>query len=147
MAEVLAKREFQITGSRLSMITNSGGLGVLATDALIATGGQLATLSDATMARLNRLLPPEWSHQKPHRYSGGCRWRTLPENVADCCSRCQYRRSTGDFLPPQGAADPTDTAERLKDSIKPSAKTPPLTPSQFWLAGWVALKLWPQKLF
>jgi len=134
MAEVLAKREFQITGSRLSMITNSGGLGVLATDALIATGGQLATLSDATMARLNRLLPPEWSHQNPIDILGdadGERFQKTLQIVA------QDANTDGVLVifTPQGAADPTDTAERLKDSINHLQNTP--LNSKPILASWM----------
>jgi acetyltransferase len=49
----------------LAIVTNGGGVGVLATDALIAQGGELATLSDNTMTRLNEVLPPTWSHGNP----------------------------------------------------------------------------------
>ena len=52
-------------GERLAILTNGGGAGVLATDALIAAGGQLAALSEATIADLNRLLPDTWSHGNP----------------------------------------------------------------------------------
>ena len=64
MAEVLAKQPSPM-GSRLSIITNAGGPGVLATDALIGQGGQLATLTDETIAALNDLLPDHWSHSNP----------------------------------------------------------------------------------
>jgi acetyltransferase len=52
-------------GSRLGIVTNAGGPGVMATDALIAAGGALAPLSAVTMARLNETLPPMWSHGNP----------------------------------------------------------------------------------
>src|SRR5437868_97429 len=39
--------------------------GVLAADALMAAGGHLAALSEATVADLNRLLPATWSHGNP----------------------------------------------------------------------------------
>jgi acetyltransferase len=52
-------------GDRLAVLTNGGGPGVLATDALIAAGGRLATLSPATVARLDRVLPPTWSRGNP----------------------------------------------------------------------------------
>ena len=63
-AETLALTHEQV-GERLAILTNGGGAGVLATDALIAAGGQLATLSEATIADLNRLLPATWSHGNP----------------------------------------------------------------------------------
>ena len=63
-AETLALTREQV-GERLAILANSGGAGVLATDALIAAGGQLAALSEATVADLNRLLPATWSHGNP----------------------------------------------------------------------------------
>ncbi|HEY1259232.1 MAG TPA: bifunctional acetate--CoA ligase family protein/GNAT family N-acetyltransferase [Stellaceae bacterium] len=53
------------TGDRLAILTNGGGAGVLATDALIAADGRLAALSEETIAELNRLLPATWSHGNP----------------------------------------------------------------------------------
>jgi len=55
----------KITGDRLAILTNGGGIGVLATDALVADGGRLAELDGATVARLNAVLPPTWSHGNP----------------------------------------------------------------------------------
>lgn len=55
----------RIAGDRLAIITNGGGVGVLATDALIAQGGQLANLSAETLAKLDKALPPTWSHGNP----------------------------------------------------------------------------------
>jgi acetyltransferase len=52
-------------GSRLAIITNAGGAGVMATDALIARGGKLAKLSDKTMDALDNVLPPFWSKGNP----------------------------------------------------------------------------------
>jgi acetyltransferase len=52
-------------GDRLAILTNGGGLGVLAVDALIGQGGRLATLSDETIARLDGALPPTWSRDNP----------------------------------------------------------------------------------
>ena len=52
-------------GDRLAVLTNGGGIGVLATDALIDQGGRLAQLSSDTIDRLNQVLPPTWSHGNP----------------------------------------------------------------------------------
>ncbi|WP_435105424.1 bifunctional acetate--CoA ligase family protein/GNAT family N-acetyltransferase [Arhodomonas sp. AD133] len=52
-------------GDRLVILTNGGGVGVLATDALIARGGQLATLSEDTRERLDAVLPSTWSRGNP----------------------------------------------------------------------------------
>jgi acetyltransferase len=52
-------------GKRLAIVTNAGGPGVLATDHLIMHGGELAQLSEETYERLNKVLPPAWSHNNP----------------------------------------------------------------------------------
>ena len=52
-------------GERLAILTNGGGPGVMATDALIAGGGSLATLAGPTVEALDRCLPPNWSHGNP----------------------------------------------------------------------------------
>jgi len=52
-------------GPRLAVLTNAGGPGVMATDALVASGGALARLSDETMRVLNESLPPQWSRRNP----------------------------------------------------------------------------------
>ncbi|MBS0274714.1 MAG: bifunctional acetate--CoA ligase family protein/GNAT family N-acetyltransferase [Proteobacteria bacterium] len=62
--ETLANRP-HITGGKLAIVTNGGGVGVLATDALIAQGGELASLSPETLARLDKSLPHTWSHGNP----------------------------------------------------------------------------------
>jgi len=54
-----------IHGNRMIIMTNGGGVGVLATDTLIAEGGKLAELSQETIDALNLVLPPTWSHANP----------------------------------------------------------------------------------
>lgn len=63
-AETLA-RSRPIQGNRVAIITNGGGPGVLATDALIADGGRLAELSPEVLNQLHHCLPPAWSHGNP----------------------------------------------------------------------------------
>lgn len=52
-------------GGRLAVVTNGGGLGVLAVDELIERGGELAVLGDAALARLDGVLPANWSRGNP----------------------------------------------------------------------------------
>jgi acetyltransferase len=52
-------------GDRLAIVTNGGGLGVLASDALADGGGRLAALAPATLARLAAALPAAWSGGNP----------------------------------------------------------------------------------
>ena len=69
-------------GDRLAILTNGGGLGVLATDALIDAGGHLAALDPATRARLDTVLPRTWSKDNPVDIIGdadGARYRASLE--------------------------------------------------------------------
>lgn len=50
---------------RLTILTNGGGPGVMATDALIRAGGELASLGPATIAGLDAVLPSNWSGSNP----------------------------------------------------------------------------------
>src|SRR6185369_5647870 len=63
-AETLAHPHPQ-RGERLAIVTNGGGAGVLAADAIALGGGKLAQLDEATMAALNQCLPTTWSHGNP----------------------------------------------------------------------------------
>lgn len=68
-AETLALAE-PPSGRRLAIVSNGGALGVLAADALFDLGGELARLSDDTLARLEHILPPTWSHANPIDIAG-----------------------------------------------------------------------------
>jgi acetyltransferase len=63
-AEMLG-RQRPLPGKRLAILTNGGGIGVLAVDRLIDLGGTLAELSPDTRARLDAVLPPTWSRSNP----------------------------------------------------------------------------------
>ncbi len=63
-AEVLGTQPLP-HGPNLAVITNAGGPGVMATDALIAKGGKLAKLNKKTMDELNSVLPHFWSRGNP----------------------------------------------------------------------------------
>jgi acetyltransferase len=63
-AETLALTGEQI-GNHLAIVTNGGGAGVLAADALAAAGGELAALAPETTVRLDRMLPATWSRGNP----------------------------------------------------------------------------------
>ncbi|MDY8110744.1 bifunctional acetate--CoA ligase family protein/GNAT family N-acetyltransferase [Fulvimarina sp. 2208YS6-2-32] len=63
-AETLAAG-VRIKGDGLTIVTNGGAAGVLATDALEAYGGHLTALDDTVLDALDRLLPPQWSRSNP----------------------------------------------------------------------------------
>jgi acetyltransferase len=129
MAEVLAKQP-RPKGPHLTIITNAGGPGVLATDALIATGGELTELSAETIASLNAILPDHWSHHNPIDILGDAdpnRYAKTLEIVAN------NPESDGllVILTPQAMTDPTQTAEQLK----PYAKLPRKPILASWMGG------------
>ncbi|MEA5628091.1 bifunctional acetate--CoA ligase family protein/GNAT family N-acetyltransferase [Nostoc sp. UHCC 0251] len=112
MAEVLAKQP-RPKGPRLTIITNAGGPGVLAADALITDGGELAELSKETYQALNQLLPPQWSHNNPIDILGDAdptRYAKALEIIA------KDPNSDGllAILTPQAMTDPTQIAYQLK---------------------------------
>ncbi|MEY4713258.1 MAG: hypothetical protein RIS88_2708, partial [Pseudomonadota bacterium] len=63
-AQTLAHRR-PLNGERLAIVTNGGGAGVLAIDALVLAGGTPARLSEATLAALDASLPATWSRANP----------------------------------------------------------------------------------
>ncbi len=63
-AETLGRVE-QPLGKRLAMLTNGGGIGVLAVDRLVELGGIAAEIGPATRDKLNGMLPLTWSGSNP----------------------------------------------------------------------------------
>ena len=63
-AELMAKQP-RPAGTRLAIITNGGGPGVMAADTLAEYGLEPAPLGEETMARLGEILPPYWSRGNP----------------------------------------------------------------------------------
>ncbi len=111
MAEVLAKQP-RPSGPRLSIVTNAGGPGVLATDTLIALGGELAELSPQTLEALNQVLPAHWSHGNPIDILGDAD----PERYArvlEIATKDPNSDGLLAVLTPQAMTDPSETAKRL----------------------------------
>ncbi len=59
-----------LSGARLAILTNGGGVGVLAVDRLADLGGELAAISPAAMQKLDAALPPIWSRANPADIAG-----------------------------------------------------------------------------
>jgi len=112
MAEVLAKQP-RPKGPRLSIVTNAGGPGVLATDMLITSGAQLAELAPETMASLNQILPPTWSHNNPVDIIGDA-GPELYAKAVDIVAKDTNTDGLLVVLTPQAMTDSTATAEELK---------------------------------
>jgi acetyltransferase len=129
ISEVLAKQP-RAQGRRLSIVTNAGGPGVLATDALILDGGELADISPETMQRLNGFLPDAWSHNNPIDILGDAD----PERYAKALEIAAADPNNDGLLvilTPQAMTDPTATAKRLAPYAKIEGK--PVLAS--WMGG------------
>jgi len=112
MTEVLSKQP-RPKGKRLCILTNAGGPGVLATDALITGGGELAELSAETMAHFDQLLPAAWSHNNPVDILGDAE----PERYAKALEIAAKDPNIDGMLvimTPQGMTDPAGIAEKLR---------------------------------
>ncbi len=129
MADVLAKQP-RPAGPRLTIVTNAGGPGVLAADALIAEHGELAELSAETLEQLNQLLPPHWSHGNPIDVLGDASSERYAKTV-EIAAKDPKSDGLLVILAPQAMTDPTRTAEQLRPHAKLGGK--PILAS--WMGG------------
>jgi acetyltransferase len=119
-AELLARQRV-VAGPRLAILTNAGGPGVMACDALLARHGVLATLSEATQSQLDACLPPYWSHGNPVDVLGDA----PPQRYAQA-----LQAVLGDpgvdavlvILTPQAMTDPLGTAQAVLAVAQKSTK-------------------------
>lgn len=112
MAEVLGKQP-RPKGPHLSIITNAGGPGVIATDALIMHGGQLAEISPESMNAYNALLPAPWSRNNPIDILGDAS-PDIYAKAIDIAFKDPNTEGVLVILTPQDMTDPTATAEKLQ---------------------------------
>lgn len=129
LADILSKQP-RPQGPRLAILTNAGGPGVLATDALMGLGGELAPLSPETMKALDELLPPHWSHNNPVDILGDAGPQRYAKAL-EIASRDPSIDGLLTILTPQAMTDPTQTAEQLKPYAKTTGK--PVLAS--WMGG------------
>jgi len=116
IAEVLGKQP-RPRGPRLAIVTNAGGAGVLATDALLANGGELAPLSPQTLAALDADLPRHWSRGNPVDLLDDA----TPERYAKAVAAVEADANADGLLvilTPQPPADATRTAEVLGRAMR-----------------------------
>ncbi|AKG20575.1 bifunctional acetate--CoA ligase family protein/GNAT family N-acetyltransferase [Calothrix sp. 336/3] len=112
MAEVLAKQP-RPKGKKLTIVTNAGGPGVLATDALIDGGGELAELSPQTRDALDKILPESGNHNNPIDLLGDAD----PSRYAGALEIAAQDPNTDGMLvilTPQAMTNPAKTANFLK---------------------------------
>jgi acetyltransferase len=123
-AQVLATQP-RPKGRRLTIVTNAGGPGVIATDTLVEGGGELAELSEASMAALDHALPAAWSHANPIDVLGDA-----DAERYEVAGRVAVEDPSTDgllvVLTPQAMTDATATADRIV-SVAAESRRPVLT--------------------
>lgn len=116
----------RLKGDRLGILTNGGGAGVLATDALEGTTGRIATLDPATVSALDKVLPSTWSRANPVDIIGDAPGR----RYADGLSALLADPGSDAILVlncPTAVADSTEAAEAVIDTIARHPGSPVLT--------------------
>jgi acetyltransferase len=129
MAETLSKQP-RPRGPRLTILTNAGGPGVLATDALIANGGELTTLSSETQQSLNSFLPPHWSRNNPIDILGDAG----PDRYAKALETAGKDPNSDGLLVILTPQDMTD-ATRTADALRPYGKIEGKPVLASWMGG------------
>jgi len=129
MAEVLAKQPRPL-GPNLTIVTNAGGPGVIASDAVITSGGKISALAPETIAALSNVLPEAWSHNNPIDVLGDADFERY---VAATALALNDPNTDGllVILTPQAMTDPAKIAEALASAKKPAGK--PVLAS--WMGG------------
>ena len=108
-------------GPRLAIITNAGGPGVMATDALIASYGTLAELSAETVAMLNSNLPAFWSHGNPVDVLGDAPSKRIVK-ATEIVMKDNNVDAMLIILTPQAMTNPTATAKSMAILCEKSRK-------------------------
>jgi len=129
VAELVGRKKVP-AGQKLAIVTNAGGPGVMATDALIAAKGELAKLSEKTMEELNLNLPDSWSHGNPVDVLGDAR----PKRYAKAVSIVLEDPGVDAvlvILTPQAMTNPSGTAREIS-KLAETAKKPILAA---WIGG------------
>jgi len=115
-AEVLGMQPLP-KGPNLAIITNAGGPGVMATDALIARGGTLAKLSQKTIEMLNSVLPHYWSRANPIDILGDATAERY-KAVIETCLKDENVDGLLIIYTPQGVAEPEKIAQNIAEISK-----------------------------
>jgi len=115
-AQVLDSKKLP-AGPRLAIVTSAGGPGVMATDALIHLGGELAVLSEESMKQLNALLPPYWSKANPVDVLGDATVDRFAKAIAICLDDPMVDGVLIIYVP-MDSAPSAQLAQAVADSVK-----------------------------
>ncbi len=110
-AQLLVGRN-RINGNRLAIVTNGGGLGVMAIDRAIDLGVTIASLADDSIARLNDCLPAHWSCSNPVDLLGDAD-ETRYQSAVNICLADPGVDGVLVMLSPQAMTDPRACAQAI----------------------------------
>lgn len=128
-SEVLAKQNLP-EGARLAIVTNAGGPGAMATDALIEYGGELASLSESTVEKLENCLPGPASLANPVDVTGGANAQQY-RSATEICLGDENVDGVLCMYTPVGTLLPADAADSIVGLENPRGK--PILAS--WMGG------------
>jgi acetyltransferase len=123
-------------GDRLAILTNGGGAGVLATDALIDLGGRLADLAPETIGRLDQVLPATWPRANPVDIIGDA----PAERYAAALDLVMQDEGVDGVVVlncPTAVAPPTEAAQAVAEVVAKHKRPPVLTS---WLGDRAAVE-------
>jgi acetyltransferase len=115
-AELLAKQP-RPAGPRMAVITNGGGPGVMAMDAMVQYGLEPARLSGPTIDALDEVLPAHWSHGNPVDMLGDASVERYAQTV-DIVLKEPNLHALMVMLAPQALAEPLAVARRLTQMLQ-----------------------------
>ena len=129
-ARALSSSHHRRPSERLVIITNGGGPGVMAADRAVDQGIELSTLSEATMEKLNEVLPSVWSHSNPVDLIGDAPPERYKQTL-DICLADPGIDGAVVILTPQAMTRPTEVAHAVIEAAAKSDK--PVMTS--WMGG------------
>ena len=128
-AELVAKQPL-IKGPGLAVVTNAGGPGVMAADAMAAMGLAPVSLSEKTIKALDQILPPFWSHGNPIDILGDATSERFRQAVEICIAAPEINGLVVTYVP-QAVSAPADVATALTDLLKDC----PVPVFAVWMGG------------
>jgi acetyltransferase len=118
----LMSRQPRPSGPGVAIITNAGGPGVMAADALAAQGLEPALLNSAILGQLDASLPPFWSHGNPIDILGDASPERYQKAVEICLGAPEINVLLI-ILTPQAMTDPSAVATTLSHLLRGAVRS------------------------
>lgn len=119
-AQILSS-SFRVTGNRLLVVTNGGGAGVMAADRATELNIELPQLDKEIVTKLNKVLPPQWSHENPIDILGDAK----PDRYSSVIQTCLQDEASDALLAmlvPVAMSQPYQVAQEICKFAKETKK-------------------------